>query len=89
MARRPKIKITLVDKIGPKGCHRGHRVGDSWDFDTERGSLCPLAMHVLFPMIDIARYGGELPISSKGDARFCCPDADVINVFRIEKEEDN
>jgi uncharacterized repeat protein (TIGR04076 family) len=87
MPRRPKIKITLVDKIGPGGCHRGHKVGDSWDYDTERGYLCPLAMHVLFPMIDILRYGGDLPISREGDARFCCPDADVINVFRIEKEK--
>ncbi|MDO5016362.1 MAG: TIGR04076 family protein [Eubacteriales bacterium] len=80
-----KVKITCVDKLGPRGCHRGHKVGDSWDYDTERGDLCPLAMHVLFPMIDILRYGGELPVSQAGDCRFCCPDVDVINVFKLEK----
>ena len=43
---RPHVKITLIDRKGPVGCHRGHRVGDSWDFDTQRGEICPMAMHV-------------------------------------------
>lgn len=51
--------------------------------DTERGKLCPMAAHVLFPMIDILRYGGKLPSD-----RFCCPDVDTINVFKIEKVEE-
>ena len=69
-----KIKITIVDQKGECPCH---------DFDTERGKLCPMASHVLFPMIDILRYGGQL----KSDT-FCCPDVDTINVFKIEKIED-
>lgn len=55
MAKRPKIKITLIDRKGPCGCHRGHKIGDSFDFDTQRGELCPMAMHVAFPYIDILR----------------------------------
>ena len=31
---KPKIRITLVEKKGTMGCHRGHKVGDSYDFDT-------------------------------------------------------
>ena len=85
---KPKIRITLVERKGTMGCHRGHKVGDSYDFDTERGNLCPMALHTLFPMIDILRYGGSLSASRAGDYRFCCPDADVINVFRIEKTDD-
>ena len=69
--KRPKIKITLIDQKGEKGCHRGHKIGDTFDFDTERGKICPMVMHVAFPYIDILRYGG-------------CPDADTINVFKIE-----
>ena len=46
-----------------------------------------MALHVAFPFIDILRYGGSLPLSKEGDIRFCCPDADVINVFRLEKQE--
>ena len=34
MSSKPKIRITLVEKRGTKGCSRGHRIGDSWDYDT-------------------------------------------------------
>lgn len=81
---RPKIKITITDQLGPRGCHRGHKIGDTFDFDTERGKLCPMAMHVAFPYIDILRYGGSIPNEPANTARFCCPDADTINVFKIE-----
>ena len=81
---RPKIQITLIEQKGNCACHRGHRVGDTYDFDTERGNLCPMAMHVAFPFVDILRYGGKIPGQSEGTAKFCCPDPDVINVFRAE-----
>lgn len=67
MPRRPKIRITLIDRKGPCPCHRGHRVGDSWDFDKDRGELCPMAMHVAFPYVDILRYGGEIPPARRGE----------------------
>lgn len=87
--RKPKITISLVDRIGKHPCHRGHKIGDKFDFDTERGKLCPMAMHVAFPYIDILRYGGVLPCGSNGDIRFCCPDSDVINIFRLEVVKEN
>ena len=70
-------------------CHRGHQIGDTFDFDLDRGKLCPMAMHVAFPYIDILRYGGQLPLSQNGTFSFCCPDVDVINVFQIEMEENH
>ena len=36
--KKPKIRLTLVDQKGTMGCHRGHRIGDTFDFDTERGT---------------------------------------------------
>jgi len=84
---KPKIRITLVNRKGMCGCHRGHRIGDSFDFDTERGKLCPMAMHVAFPYVDILRYGGTLPTQEDGSVLFCCPDVDVINVFKLEVVE--
>lgn len=81
---RPKITLTLIKKIGTGGCHHGHRVGDTFDFDTDRGKLCPMAMHAAFPYVDILRYGGSIPGQPIGTAVFCCPDADVINVFKAE-----
>ena len=82
---KPKIKITLIDRLGKCNCHRGHKIGDTFDYDTDRGKLCPMAMHVAFPYIDILRYGGTPPKASNGEICFCCPDVDVINVFRLEK----
>lgn len=83
--KKPKIKITVTDRLGKRGCHRGHKIGDSFDFDTQRGEVCPMAMHVAFPYIDILRYGGNIPGNEEGTAVFCCPDVDTINVFKIEK----
>lgn len=85
MAKRPKIKITIVDRLGPKGCHRGHKVGECYDFDTERGNMCPMAAHVAFPYIDILRYGGQVPGNPEDTATFCCPDVETIFVYKIEK----
>ena len=86
--KKPAITLTLVDRVGSHGCHRGHQVGDVFDFDTQRGELCPMAMHVAFIYADILRYGGKIPGEEEGVARFCCPDPDTINVFRIEVVKD-
>ena len=83
--QKRKIHLTLIDRNGPCACHRGHRVGDTFEFDTHLGQLCPMALHVAFPYIGILRYGGAIPGQPEGTAVFCCPDVDVINVFRIEK----
>lgn len=32
---KPKITITLIECKGECACHRGHKIGDSFDFDTE------------------------------------------------------
>ncbi|MBM7868806.1 putative repeat protein (TIGR04076 family) [Clostridium pascui] len=87
--KRPKIKITLIEQKGKMRCHRGHKIGEHFDFDNDRGKLCPMAMHAGFPYIDILRYGGQIPGQAKGTAVFCCPDVGTINVFKIEidKEE--
>ena len=80
MTKRPQIRITLIDRKGPAGCHRGHTVGQSWDFDTQRGEICPMAMHTAFLYIDILRYGGSIPGQKPGQAIFSCPDADTLNI---------
>ena len=85
---RPKIRITLIDQKGTMKCHRGHKIGDSFDYDTERGKICPMALHVAFPYIDILRYGGEIPNQKKGTAIFSCPYVDTLNIFKIERIDD-
>lgn len=39
--KRPKIKITITDRRGKMGCHRGHHVGEVFDYDEDRGKICP------------------------------------------------
>ncbi len=87
--KKPKIRITLIDRKGPAGCHRGHKVGDSFDFDTERGKLCPMAMNVAFPYVDILSYGGRIPNQEEGTAVFACPDVDTLNIFKIERIDES
>jgi uncharacterized repeat protein (TIGR04076 family) len=82
--KRPKVKITVVDRKGPRHCHHAHQVGDVFDFDVDRGKLCPMAAHVAFPYVDILRYGGSIPGMVDNSICICCPDVDVINVFKIE-----
>ncbi len=85
VSKKPKIRITLIERRGHKGCSRGHRIGDSWDYDTERGAICPFVMHTAFVYADILRYGGKMSENEPDVARFCCPDPDVLNIFRIER----
>lgn len=84
---KKKITLTVVDRMGERFCHHRHKIGDSFDYDSERGKLCPMATHVAFLYIEILKYGGKLPLSASGDIRFCCSDADVVNVFKITVEE--
>lgn len=69
---RPKIKLTITDRRGNMVCHRGNKVGDVFDYDTDLGKICPMAMHCAFSYIDILRYGGSLLGQEKGTAEFCC-----------------
>lgn len=83
--QKPKIKITVIGRKGPCGCHRGHKPGDSFDFDTERGKLCPMAMHVAFPYIDILRYGGSIPGAEPGTGRyFAAPMSIPLTFLRLK-----
>ncbi len=86
--KKPRIQIKLIERLGSTGCHRGHKPGDCYDFDTERGKLCPMVMHVAFPYIDILRYGGAIPGEEPGTALFCCPDVKTLNVFEIRRMDE-
>jgi uncharacterized repeat protein (TIGR04076 family) len=88
MGRRPKLKLTLIEKKESGVCHYNHKIGDTFDFATERGAMCPMALYVAFPYIDILRYGGSIPGEEGDTGVFCCPDPKVINIFKIEKISD-
>ena len=68
--KRPRIRISCVDQLGTCRCHHGHKPGDVFDFDRDRGKMCAMACHVGFPYIDILRYGGTVPGNEPGTAKF-------------------
>ena len=82
--KRPRIRISCVDQLGHCRCHHGHKPGDVFDFDRDRGKMCSMACHVGFPYIDILRYGGTVPGNAPGTAKFCCPEIDTLNVWLAE-----
>ena len=82
--KRPRIRISCVDQLGTCRCHHGHKPGDVFDFDRDRGKMCAMACHVGFPYIDILRYGGTVPGNEPGTAKFCCPEVDTLNVWLAE-----
>lgn len=49
--KRPDIRLTITGKLGKMGCHRGHHIGEVFDYDTERGKICPMALHCAFPIL--------------------------------------
>lgn len=79
--KRPRIRVSCVDQLGTCRCHHGHKPGDVFDFDRDRGKMCAMACHVGFPYIDILRYGGTVPGNEPGTAKFCCPEVDTLNVW--------
>lgn len=82
--KRPRIRVSCVDQLGACRCHHGHKPGDAFDFDRDRGKMCAMACHVGFPYIDILRYGGTVPGNEPGTAKFCCPEVDTLNVWLAE-----
>ena len=39
MQSKGKVRITVVDRLGKCGCHRGMRPGITFDWETERGKM--------------------------------------------------
>lgn len=79
---RPRSK-PLIDRKGKHGCHRG-QISDSFDFDTERGQLCPMWRRCT--LRSLHRYSALRRPSSRSRGRRwrCAAPMWTINVFRIE-----
>ena len=85
MAHRYPVRITLVSQR--KSCPNGHKVGDEWLVERKTpGGMCLSAFNSLMPFVTTLRFGGDFPWEKKeGEATLCCPDAEVVNVFHLER----
>lgn len=87
MAKRYDVRITLVSQL--KNCPAGHKVGDEFMVGQKTpGGICMGAFNTLLPYIITLRFGGSFPwVKKKGEGTFCCPDGEVMNVFRLARLE--
>ena len=85
MAKRYDVRITLESQR--KRCPAGHKVGDAFVVGRYTpGGICMGAFASLLPYITTLRFGGSFPWEANPDAgTFCCPDPEVVNVFRLER----
>ena len=64
------------------------REGDTVEVEVGRQLTCNGTAYPIPALsrevLDILRYGGTLPARADGTFAFCCPDVDVINIFRID-----
>ena len=81
---RHDVRITLLSQL--KGCPNGHQVGDRWlvHGKTPEG-MCLSAFSSLQPFLMTLRFGGSFPWAREGEVTVCCPDPEVVNVFRLER----
>ncbi len=85
MAQRYDVRITLVSQL--KACPNGHRVGDEWLVGRKTpAGMCLGAFNSVMPYLTTLRFGGDFPWEKQeGCGTFCCPDPEVVNVFRLER----
>jgi uncharacterized repeat protein (TIGR04076 family) len=87
MSRRYPVRVTLVSQL--KKCPNGHSVGDQWVIERKTpGGMCLSAFNSLMPFVMTLRFGGNFPWERDGEATVCCPDPEVVNVFRLERAGD-
>jgi uncharacterized repeat protein (TIGR04076 family) len=84
MAPRQDVRITLVSQL--RSCPNGHRVGDEWLVERKTpAGMCLSAFHSILPFLMALRFGGDFPWDRPGEITVCCPDAEVVNRFRLER----
>ena len=85
MSKRYDVKITLISQL--KKCPNGHKVGDKFIVGRKTpGGMCMGAFSSLHPYITTLRFGGSFPWEKvEGQGTFCCPDPEVLNIFRLER----
>lgn len=92
---KPIYKVAIcIKEIQQAGvCTRGHKVGESYVFDGDQffPELCPDALYVLYPWLQVFRYGGYNPWAEdeKGSKKIelCCPDPKNPIVFEVSRME--
>lgn len=83
-----KVKITVKSIDGQ--CQAGHCVGETIVVDNLllSGYLCPEALHVLWPFVQVLRFRGKFPWGDEDGIQVPCPDAENLVRFEVRRMKD-
>ncbi|MFQ5981132.1 MAG: TIGR04076 family protein [Candidatus Heimdallarchaeota archaeon] len=81
----PKIEIEITNIFGEGICSQGFKVGDSFTYPDDRGTICPSALAVIRPYMLVLAYGGSLNPDDPDSISVSCPDAKHPVVYKIKR----
>jgi uncharacterized repeat protein (TIGR04076 family) len=88
MTEKKKVTIEIVDILLTENCDYGHKIGDNFDYPSERSKICAAAWHSLYPFALTIQNGGSFSWSDDPDSvTICCPDHKNPVVFKITREK--
>ncbi len=88
MPEQQKVTIEIVDILLTGKCNYGHKIGDKFDYPSEKGKICTAALHSLYPYALSIQIGGSFHWEEDPDSiTVCCPDYKNPVVFKITREK--
>ena len=71
--QKPKIKITVIGRKGPCGCHRGHKPGDSLILTQSAASCAPWQCTLPSPISTFCATAVQFPVLNPARQYFAAP----------------
>ena len=82
--QKPKIKITVIGRKGPCGCHRGHKPGDSFVLTRSAASCAPWQCMLPFPISTFCATAAQFPVQNPARQYFAAPMSIPLMFLRLK-----
>lgn len=83
-----EVEIKVKEILGKGVCALGIEPGDKWIARDDKvpNNICSWAFSIIFPMLQVLRYGGEFPWEENKDkTTLCCIDPANPVVFELTR----
>lgn len=83
-----EVEIKVKEILGKGVCALGIKSGDNWIIkdDIVPKNMCSWAFYIMYPMLQVLRYGGEFPWEEDKDkTTLCCIDPNSPVVFELTR----
>lgn len=81
-----EVEIKVKKILGKGVCALGIKPEDKWIIKDDRvpNNMCSWAFYIMYPMLQVLRYGGEFPWEKdKDETTLCCIDPNSPVVFEL------